>query len=34
VMCRQRVDERYSTDALAQLVDAWFDDLIRLRSGV
>ncbi len=30
LMCRQRVDERYSTDALAARVDAWLDDLIRL----
>lgn len=29
VMCRQRVEEEYSTDALAGRVDAWFDDLVR-----
>lgn len=29
VMCRQRVEERYSTVALAGRVDAWLDDLIR-----
>jgi UDP-glucose:tetrahydrobiopterin glucosyltransferase len=34
VMCRQRVEERYSTDALAERVDAWFDDLIRHRASV
>ena len=34
VMCRQRVEELYSTDALAERVGAWFDDLIRLRSSV
>lgn len=31
VMCRQRVEERYSTAALAERVDAWLDDLIRHR---
>ncbi|MFN8020922.1 MAG: glycosyltransferase family 4 protein [Acidimicrobiales bacterium] len=31
VMCRQRVEEQYSTDALAARVDAWFDDLVRDR---
>ena len=34
VMCRQRVEELYSTDALAERVDAWFDDLIRHRASV
>jgi UDP-glucose:tetrahydrobiopterin glucosyltransferase len=29
VMCRQRVEERYSTTALAARVDTWLDDLIR-----
>ena len=29
VMCRQRVEERWSTTALAERVDAWLDDLIR-----
>ncbi len=28
-VCRQQVVERYSTDAMAMRVDAWFDDLIR-----
>jgi len=28
IVCRQRVEENYSTDALAARVDAWFDDLI------
>lgn len=31
VMCRQRVEEQYSTAALAERVDAWLDDLIRHR---
>jgi UDP-glucose:tetrahydrobiopterin glucosyltransferase len=34
LMCRQRVDERYSTDALAERVDAWLGDLIRLDARV
>jgi UDP-glucose:tetrahydrobiopterin glucosyltransferase len=34
VMCRQRVDERYSTDALAERVDAWLDDLIHHHATV
>ncbi len=34
VMCRQRVEERFSTDAFAERVDAWLDDLIRLRAHV
>ncbi len=34
LMCRQRVDELYSTDALAERVDTWFDDVILLRSSV
>jgi UDP-glucose:tetrahydrobiopterin glucosyltransferase len=34
VMCRQRVEEWYSTDALATRVDAWLDDLIRHRASV
>ncbi len=34
LMCRQRVDERYSTGALAERVDAWLDDLIRLDARV
>jgi len=34
VMCRQRVEELYSTDALAERVDGWFDDLIRHRASV
>jgi len=29
-MCRQQVQARYSTEALAERVDAWFDDLIRV----
>jgi UDP-glucose:tetrahydrobiopterin glucosyltransferase len=32
IMCRQRVDERWSTGALAARVDAWFDDVIRARA--
>jgi len=28
IVCRQRVEENYSTDALAARVDAWFDDLM------
>ena len=31
VMCRQRVEESYSTDALAARVDAWFLDIVRRR---
>ena len=34
LVCRQRVDERYSTGALAERVDAWLDDLIRLDARV
>lgn len=30
LMCRQRVDERYSTAALAERIDAWLDDVIAL----
>jgi UDP-glucose:tetrahydrobiopterin glucosyltransferase len=29
VMCRQLVEEQYSTTALAARVDTWFDDLVR-----
>jgi UDP-glucose:tetrahydrobiopterin glucosyltransferase len=32
LMCRQRVDELYSTDALASRVDRWLDGLIRRHS--
>lgn len=28
IVCRQRVEERYSTEALAARVEQWFDDLI------
>ena len=28
LMCRQRVDERYSTGALAERIDAWLDDVV------
>ena len=28
MICRRRVDELYSTDALAERVDAWLDDLV------
>lgn len=33
IVCRQRVEEQYSTDALARRVDAWCDQLIDACSG-
>jgi hypothetical protein len=27
-MCRQRVDELYSTSALAERIDAWLDGVV------
>ncbi len=34
LMCRQRVDELYATDAFAARVETWFADVIRSRSRV